>query len=310
MNRTSEAYETYYLTPCYQSFKNPTPGPDQSIWFNPIGYYYKQNEMQEQLSFNSKTYGFTTGFSTRLFNHLVLSAGAGYTHSSLDWYKNNGSAHIQSAYLSPSIGYVGECGYVGLVLLGSRSFYEVNRKILFSDFKDKAHNHHKSYDLLAGCRGSLRLKFPENFQKNLFLLPTVNLDYLNIFESGYQESGAGALNLSVKNVHSAFLRPEVKFKLLKEFITPSICSSPSIYVGWLKNIPLTNGTYTSRFYKQETCTKNFTVQSYHSSTDQLILGSEILVAYKANCSLKLGYEANIGNHYNVQEGNLNFNWVF
>ncbi len=310
MNRTSDVYETYYLTPCYQSFKDPASGSDQSIWFNPIGYYYKQNEMQEQVSFNSKTYGFTTGFSTRLFNHLVLSAGTGYTHSSLDWYKNNGNAHIQSVYLSPSVGYVGEYGYAGLVLLGSRSFYEVNRKIHFSNFKDKAHNHHKSYDLLAGWRGSLRLKFPENFQKNFFLLPTVNLDYLNIFESGYQESGAGAINLSVKNVHSAFLRPEVKFKLLKEFNTHSVCSSPSIYVGWLRNIPLTNGIYTSRFYKQEACTKNFTVQSYHSSTDQLILGAEILVAYKDNCSLKLGYEANIGNHYNVQEGNLNFNWVF
>ncbi len=310
MNRASDVYESYYLTPCYQSFKDPASAPDQSIWFNPIGYYYKQNEMQEQVSFNSKTYGFTTGFSTRLFDHLVVSAGTGYTHSSLDWYENNGNGHIQSVYLSPSMGYVGEYGYAGLVLLGSRSFYEVNRKIRYPNFKNTAHSNHKSYDLLAGCRGSLKLKFPENFQKNLFLLPTVNIDYLNIFESGYQESGAGAISLSVKNVHSSFLRPEVKFKLLKEFNMHSVCSSPNIYVGWLRNIPLTNGTYTSRFYKQKTCGKNFTVQSYHSSTDQLILGAEVLVAYKDHCSLKLGYEANIGNHYNVQEGNLNFNWVF
>ena len=311
MNRTSDVYENDYLTPCNQSFKDPTSEPDQSVWLNLIGYYYKQNKMQEQVPFNSRTYGFTIGYNTRLFNHLVLSAGTGYTHSSLDWYENNGNACIQSVYLSPSMGYVGEYGYAELVLLGSRSFYEVNRKIHFSNFKDTAHNNHKSYDLLAGCRGSLRLKFPENFQKNLFLLPTVNLDYLNIFESGYQESGAGALNLSVKNVHSAFLRPEVKFKLLKELNTRSVCSSPSIYVGWLRNIPLTNGIYTSRFYKQEACEKNFAVQSYHSSTDQLILGAEILlVAYKDNCSLKLGYEANIGNHYSVQEGNLNFNWMF
>ena len=88
---------------------------------------------------------------------------------------------------------------ISLVLLGSRSFYEVNRKIHFLNFKDKAHSDHKSYDLLAGCRGSLKIKFPENFQKNFFLLPTANLDYLNFFESGYQESGAGAINLSVRN---------------------------------------------------------------------------------------------------------------
>ncbi len=309
MNRTNDSYENYFST-CSKPSKEKKNEFSQLIWFNPIGYYYKQTEMQEQVPFNSKTYGFTTGFSTCLFNHLIVSAGTGYTYSSLNWYENNGDAHIQSVYLSPSVGYIGEYGYAGVALLGARSLYDVNRKIQFSNIRETAHNNHKSYDGLIGISGGLKLKFPEKLQKNLFLMPTLNLDYLNIFEKGYQESGAGPVSLSIRNIHSAFLRPEFKLKLLKELNTETTCFLPSIYVGWLRNIPLKNGKYTSRFYKQEACEGNFTVQSYHISTDQLALGAEASLFYKDNCSLSIGYEANIGNHYSVQEGRLNFNWNF
>jgi len=309
MNRASTAYETYFSN-CYQSLRTAASNIDQSIWFAPIGYYYKQNEMQQQVPFIGRTYGFTAGYNARLFNHLVLSAGVGYTHSSLNWFENRGNANIQSVYLSPSFGYVTDSGYIGVVIVGARSFYDANRKIQFSSVNRKAHNNHKSYDLLTGFTGALKLKILDRVQKDLFLFPIINLTYLNIFESGYRESGAGAINLSIKNVHSAFLRPELKLKLLKQLTTNSFCFSPNIYVGWLKNIPLTKGLFTSRFYKQETAEKNFNVQSYHNSTDQMVLGAEISMVHQNTFSIKMGYEANIGNHYNVQEANITINWTF
>lgn len=209
--------------------------------------------------------------------------------------------------MSPSFGYLRECGYAGMVFTSSYSFYDVNRKIQGADHsKRKAHNNHKSYDFLIGFKGGLKFKN----RLNLILLPTIKLDYLNILERGYQESGAGAVNLSVRNAHSAFFRSEVTFKLLKQFRIGLLCSSPSIYVGWLRNIPLTNGSYTARFYKQTTSTKNFTVKSHFRSTDQVVLGGSLLMAYKDNCSIKIGYEANIGSHYNVQEGNISLDWMF
>ena len=283
---------------------------DQSVWFNPIGFYYKQSEMQDQVSFNTRTYGFTTGYSARLFNHFVLSGGLGYTHSNLNWYQNQGGANIQSVSLSPSFGYLGDLGYAGIMLSGGCSFYDVDRKIQFSSIQRTAHNDHKSFDLLAGFSGALKLKLPEELQSNLVLMPTVNLDYLNIFEGGYRESGAGPINLSVNSVYSAFLRPELTLKMLEEFKMEKVCSTITIYVGWLSNIPLTNGYYTSKFHNQVTCENDFTMQSYHSPTNQLVLGSDILIIHTDNYSIKIGYEANIGNHYNIQEGNLNIDWMF
>ncbi len=310
LNRTKNFYDHNALTPCYRTCKDPSSSYHHMVWVNPIGYYYKQNEREDQTPFHNSTYGVTTGFGHLFSQCFTVSAGMGYTHSNLNWSQNRGNAHIQSIYLGPSIGYLGERGYIGLSLVGARSFYKVNRKIAFSTVNEKAKNHHTSWDCLGEISGGVKLKFPNAFQKNLFLIPTVTVDYLNVFENGYQEYGAGSIDLSVDHNHSAFLRSEVVVKILKEMKAKMTCISPNLYIGWLRNIPLTHGRYLARFYQQELCQDHFTVQSYHRSTDQLILGAELILAYQASFSLNLGYEATVGNHNNIQEGNLNFNWRF
>ena len=93
-----------------------------SLWIEQIGYYYKQNELEEQTPFNDRTYGFTLGYKKTLFNHLLVSIGGGYSHSNLNWYRNRGDASTQSVYIAPGVGYVGEWGYGGLLVQGSRTF--------------------------------------------------------------------------------------------------------------------------------------------------------------------------------------------
>ena len=310
MNRAKNVYDHDYLTPCYQSFIGEDPVVDNMVWANPIGYYYKQNTRDDQVPFNNRMYGFTTGFSRRFLNHLVVSAGAGYTHSNLNWFQNRGDATVQAIYLSPSIGYVHEHGYLGFALVGAHSFYSVKRKIQFSTVSEVAKNHHRSWDLFAQLNGGLRIKLPDEFQRNFFVIPTVTIDYINVFENGYEETGARSLDLAVESVYSAFFRSEITLKFLKEITTDTVCLSPNLSIGWLKNIPLTNGHYTSKLYREELCQDNFTVQSYHSSTDLLVLGAELILAYKENYSLNIGYEANFGDHTNIQEGSINFNWRF
>ena len=111
-------------------------------------------------------------------------------------------------------------------------------------------------------------------------------------------------------MYSAFLRSEITLKFLKEIQTETVCISPNLYIGWLNNTPLTNGKYTAKMYKETLCQDYVTVQSYDTSTNQLILGAELIIAHRANFSFSLGYEANLGYHYSVQEGNANLNWRF
>ena len=138
MNRAKNVYDHDYLTPCYQSFTGEDPALDNMVWANPIGYYYKQNARDDQVPFNNRMYGFTVGFSRRFLNHLVVSAGTGYTHSNLNWFQNRGDATVQAIYLSPSIGYIHERGYLGFALVGAHSFYSARRKIQFSTVSEVA----------------------------------------------------------------------------------------------------------------------------------------------------------------------------
>ncbi|MEM7175093.1 MAG: autotransporter domain-containing protein [Chlamydiota bacterium] len=310
MNRVKNFYDHGFLTPCYRSFVEPDSRLDSMVWANPIGYYYKQNKADDQVPFNNRMYGFTTGFSRRFWGHLVVSAGTGYTHSNLNWFQDRGNATIQAIYLSPSVGYLHERGYLGLAVVGGHSFYSVKRKIQYSTVREIAENHHRSWDLFAKLNGGLKIKVPDNFQRNLFIIPTVALDYINVFENGYQETGANSLDLAVESVYSAFFRSEITVKFLKEITIDTVCLSPNLSIGWLKNVPLTNGHYTSNLYREQLCQDNFTVQSYHSSTDQMVLGAELIIAYKQSYSLNINYEANFGNHFNIQEGSVNFNWRF
>lgn len=96
MNRVDTAYEN--------DSSCRTLDLEQSAWVTPIGYYYKQNEMEDQCPFNVRTYGFATGYSARFSKHFLLSGGVGYTDSNLNWYSNKGGANIQCVYLTLLLG--------------------------------------------------------------------------------------------------------------------------------------------------------------------------------------------------------------
>ncbi|MCB1115694.1 MAG: autotransporter-associated beta strand repeat-containing protein [Chlamydiia bacterium] len=291
---------------------------DSTLWLEPLGYYYKDNEKGGLTPYNAKSFGFTTGYKKRLWDHFLLSGGIGYSHTCLNWYENRGDATVQSLYFSPGIAYQSRDAYAGLILQGSRSFYSADRKIhskvitacYIPCIDETAHNHHKSWDILAGFQGGYRFKTSDHFLTNFYIVPSFHLDYLNIFEEGYRETGAGPINLSVKNKHSAFLRSEFLVRFMKELNIGPFRSFPNIYVGYLKNFALSRGHFSSHFYKQSLCGNHFTVKGSHQNTSQLILGTELESVCFHNISLKIGYEANIGDHYNIQKGHLKGEWNF
>ena len=286
--------------------------PNQSVWVTPIAFTTKQKEIESLYSFSSKGYGFVAGYS-HLLKSLVLSIGTGYTDSKLNWYGDKGDAHIQAAYIAPSVGYHGKHGDFGLVLSCARRFYETNRKMRFEGrsvvVKEKAYNEHKGYDMLAGLVGAFRIKCSNSVQEGLFIIPTVRFDYVNMIEFGYQERGAGPINLFVQRMQTSFFRSEFNFKFLKKISLGSLRVCPSLFVGWLVDVPLKKGEYTAGF-QEELSKKDFVVQGYHESTDQINLGAELLIMRPGSCSLKFSYRANLGGSFWTQEGLLNLNVEF
>jgi len=173
-------------------------------------------------------------------------------------------------------------------------------KIKFTGLNRTAHNHHRSFDLLARIDGGYKFKIKEH----LFLLPEARVSYLNVFEGSYTESGAGSLNLAVDSKHTPYLQPNLLVKLLKEVYRAEYCITPTLQVGWIANVPVSSDSYRSKFYKQQACKSHFTVRNMHKTINQLSLGAELLIKRMNHFLLEFGYKANFFDRSFVQHGKI------
>ena len=278
------------------------------LWASPMSYYYKQKggEEEEQVPFVDRAYGLTTGYATHIGN-LLLSGGFGYTHSSITWDRNRGRGETDSLYLSPSFGVVGEHGYAGIVLSAARSFYRVDRRM--ETLNLTARNSHKSFDLLAGFSGGLKIDLSASKDLTV-LMPTLNVDYLNILEEGYQESGADVIDLTLEKKRSAFVRLDSKITLAQKIKTGSSFFSPAIYVGVLRDFSVTEDEIYAKWRFQEPSETPFRTESHFRLQTQMILGLKFLIAYRDLCSFSLSYEANWAAKQMVQQAQGRFSLKF
>ena len=293
--------------------KQADRNPSQTVWATPFGYYYDQKEKGETLPFRDRTYGFAGGYQRKVSTYLLASVGMGYAYSDLSWLDNRGYGVLQSIYLGPSFGYRQANGHLSLTLLGGMSLYDMTRRIEFgqADRVDrKAENRHMSYDLLASLNGGLKFQIFEKAQKRLFVATEFKCDALNLFENGFEESGAGDVSLKVEKGYLAFLRPELTLKLIKQVDLPGLKISPQISVGFLRNIRLNRGEYRSQFLSLKEDGLSFAVRGYRHLSNQLSFGAGVKLSYQENCALSFDYSANISYQLAIQEAKLRFSWSF
>ncbi len=235
-----------------------------------------------------------------------MEEGFGYTYSEIDWDKNRGDGHIHSVYVGPSLGLVFEKLYINFLALGSYNHYDINRKIQFPGINRTASNTHHSYDILGRIDGGYKFRINTGGTQNkpYFIIPEVSVSYLNVFEEGYNESGADSINLSVDSKYSAFLQPNVLIKLLREVCTPSWCITPSFHAGWISNIPLSSRNYKANLYKQKLCQPNFVVKSFHRATNQLSVGMGLYLRSISDWIVDINVKTDCLDKSFVTSGNL------
>ena len=293
--------------------KNPACSTESNpfiFWVDPLAFLYKQKGVQDQIGFDLYTYGTAAGFELPVSDAGYLGIGAGFTHSDLFWKESAGACQTNTVYASPSIGFSNQVSYIHFLIQGSIDFYEVKRHIQFATIDTYAKNHHKSYNTL--CRIDLGSNFKTGRSKSFILQPKASFNYLNLFEESYSEKGAtNFINLAIKHKLTVFLQPNAGLKLIKEFYSKNYCFAPNCYVGWLANIPLSDASYQSKLYQMNIpCSNNFTVESFHRTTNQISLGAEFLLNKCENFLFKAGYKADFLSHFLIQGVYLKFNFKF
>ncbi|MDX8430510.1 MAG: autotransporter-associated beta strand repeat-containing protein [Candidatus Algichlamydia australiensis] len=282
----------------------------EQLWLQPIGYYYNQNGVEHQLGFKNRTYGFALGGDYIFNENFIVGGGAGYTYSHLNWAEDAGEADINSIYLGPHLAYIKNKAYVNLSLIGGRDFYDVTRHIHFPGIDRNAANDHRGWEIIGRLETSVALKMPNAMSHNLFFQPYARIDYANVFEGGYQESGANSIDLLVQDKTTSFLGVECTASLFKIIYT-SVCDLfPRLTVGWIRRAHLSNPGYTSEFYGQNLCQPNFTVKSFHQPVDQLLLGGDITGVCGEHFEFGIGYSCKMGDSNSIQKADARVQWNF
>ncbi len=285
--------------------------PHTGLFIEPIGLYYNQRQADGSLSdtgqipFESFTYGAGLGWEQVLGDHFIVEGGVGYTYSTLNWKDDFGNANWNSIYVAPFFGWFNARAFANFMVLGAFNFHDTKRKISFSGFYRVAKSRYHSYNLLVRVNGGYRLPLKKNF----WFQPEGTVNYLTVFTDAYTEKDAGSINLQVKDKTTYILQPSFRARFTKEFLTNRFCYAPTLYAGWLANIPLNGDNVAARFVGAPTQTF-FNMQGYDQTTNQLILGAEFYMKRLEKFELTGDFEVDMLSQFEVYVLKVKFQWMF
>ena len=312
------AFEETSSTPCLEASKSTGKKKifqmpcfaitSQGAFIQPIGIYYNQREKEQQVPFDMGTYGVGAGWTQVFGDQFFLTAGVGYTHSNLDWKNNYGNSNWSTVYVAPVVGWFGNRAFANLTVMGAFNFIKADRRIVFPGINRVAKSRYNAYDLLLKGNGGMRFAVFDFIPRSWFQ-PEVTLNYLTIFTEEYTESGANSINLNVQKRTNYLLQPSFRAKLIKEVITKKYCYAPSLYVGWLANIPLNADNMQARFTGAPNQTL-FNITGYNQTTNQLILGAGFFMKRAEKFELQSDFEVDMLSKYEIYNFKVNFQWLF
>lgn len=170
------------------------PGPERSAWLRPFGAFAHQGAVGGVTGYSSSGGGVAAGIDAAPAPDLVLGGVAAYSYSALtggdDLVPN--SLDISSYQLGLYGSYEPAPGLkLDLQLDGGYNHNSESRTLAFMGATASA-----SYE---GWTGHAGLGVSRRFEvaPGLTLSPLARIDYAQVDADGYQESGAGALDLSV-----------------------------------------------------------------------------------------------------------------
>jgi outer membrane autotransporter protein len=276
-----------------------------SVWFEPFFYYSDQNRAERQLAYDARSFGGVIGADYTFPSHFCLGGGLGYSYSDMDWEKDLGDSHINGVYGGLYGSYYNKWGFINLSILGTRSFYHVDRRVRFPGIDRTGTHNHKSWDLTTHLGVGLDLLAASTFH----IQPSVDLDYINIWEGSFQESNAGSISLEVDSKHSAFFRSLVAMNFLKDFRLRTSCWTPGIIAGWIHESPLTSKNRRAKM-TQITCPGTFKSATYHDDRNLALIGASLTGIQQSGFVFYLNYFFEFKGSFHQHNASARFEWNF
>jgi uncharacterized protein with beta-barrel porin domain len=284
------------------------------MWIEPAGFYLKQNSMDSMQGFSSTAEGVLFGVDAMAYNDVLLGIGAGYMHSYTKWDESQGVASISEGLFGFYTNYYFDSFFVEGSLLTSMGSYDTQRRIFIQSQNPNsnyisavAKGDHWSYSLDThfGVGGTFYVMRSEH---QIQMQPFALFDYTLFFQRGFEETGAGALDLTVERRFSQMLRSEVGLSFSSSFsIVDGGCLTPKIWLSAVSELFIPSKDFKSGLRNQSF---DFYTPSFYSPIYLASPGIELHFMFKGGKSFDIRYFAELNESITTQKLDARIDWNY
>ena len=214
--QTLEPLRDNNLKPSYPlslALNDQSQTQDKSMWIQTFGNKVNQKNTSKSDGYNSNSGGVSVGFDCAKCFNFILGASASYAQSNVSEKSNNKNLNIDTYQFNIYSGHNTAKYFLNTSVGFAVNNYNSNRQIAIAASTAKADYDGKSFSARAEIGSNYKLK------NELVLTPSFMLTAAHNTINSYNESGAGTLNLHVKNNSTDFFEARIGAELSRLFLT-------------------------------------------------------------------------------------------
>lgn len=271
------------------------------LWVDGFGQWEKQHGKDSQFGYDDWTAGVSLGTDAS-YKKLRIGGALSYTYSNLHWNQTAGNGQINSYYGGLYGSWSDDVGYVIFSALGSYNQYHTSRHLSINHLHRHAHGSHNGWEVLTGLEGGAYFN-TQNFRVG----PFARVDYIYLWQQGYQEHGANSLNLHVDSRQDQLIQSQagIAFTTLCNSNHGSGIFIPRLELSYINQTPLGKSDYRAQF-KDSSC--KFHVSGWNFERNLGAVGASLSYLSSAEkLGISLQYDGQFASKYWNQSGQLLFN---
>jgi len=274
---------------------------NKAMWAQAMGSSVKQGNTSID-GYDAKTTGLAFGFDNQVDDNLILGVSGAYSHSSVNGRNSSKDTFIDNYQLSFYSGFETKDFFLNGVVGFGWNEYKSSRYISVASAEARANYSGQSY--------SARAEIGQNYkmQNDVIFTPTLTLTAAKNSVDSYDESGAGTLNLHVRNDSANFFETRAGAQVKKFYKTKSGEKfAPQFSVSYGYDFAGNRQKATSNFIGQNL---NFTNSGARIAQGSLKIGTGIEFFARNDLSLSANYIFENRNQYSAHSGWLKARYNF
>jgi uncharacterized protein YhjY with autotransporter beta-barrel domain len=252
------------------------------LWLQGFGQWGDQEQKDGYTGFDYRMAGLTMGFDSLLIDKLIAGLSIGHACSDIDLDNNQGDGDINSIGGSLYGTYFTDRAYLETVLSFARNNYENNRYISIGSLQRIAYSEHDGNAYSAYLASGY-----DFWAKEWKLQPFGSLQYIYLDEEGFQETGAGSLNLRVNDRQTESLVSQLGLRVARIFKGDSGRLIPELSAAWLHDFDIDDRPIIASFAGSPSAT--FTIEGQDIQKNGARLGAGITFIHKSGITTSLEY---------------------